>query len=234
MINRDISPASRAFRRPPANAAVTHRVRHKPAAATQRRPDRDHARSRGYVHVDPHVRFEPGWRPARRRSSFDLGVLLLSGGLIGAAAGCFWLLYSVFGTSEMDAPQAAVQTSVTDGYAAASLPDSSPAEVVRTHKADMLARYGHPVVVSSNEAEAVKAIEHMVRTSAPAARRAPSRLEPDVRIDVSIAARARMIAVGTALRCRGRRGVAYAKVRGRARSGPAKRARRRADIPVDH
>jgi hypothetical protein len=174
VINRDISPASRAFRRPPANAAVTHRVRHKPAAATQRRPDRDHARSRGYVHVDPHVRFEPGWRPARRRSSFDLGVLLLSGGLIGAAAGCFWLLYNVFGTSDMDAPQAAVQTSVTDGYAAASLPDSSPAEVVRSHKADMLARYGHPVVVSSNEAEAVKAIEHMVRTSAPAARPAPT------------------------------------------------------------
>ncbi len=38
----------------------------------------------------------------------------------------------------------------------------------------MLARYGHPVVVSSNEAEAVKAIEHMVRTSAPAARPAPT------------------------------------------------------------
>ncbi len=57
-------------------------------------------------------------------ASLDLGVLLLSGGLIGAAAGCFWLLYNVFGTSDMDAPQAAVQTSVTDGYAAASLPDS--------------------------------------------------------------------------------------------------------------
>jgi hypothetical protein len=177
VINRDISPASRSFRRPPANAAVTHRVRHtKPAAATQRRPDRDHARSRGYVHVDPHVRFEPGWRPARRRSTLDLGVLLLSGGLIGAAAGCFWLLYSVFGTSDMEAPQATVQASATDGYAAASLRDSYPAvaEVVRTHKADALARYGHQVIVSSNETEAVKAIEHMVRTSAPATRPAPT------------------------------------------------------------
>jgi hypothetical protein len=172
VINRDISPASRAFRRPPANAAVTHRVRHKPAAATQRRPDRDHARSRGYVHVDPHVRFEPGWRPARRRTTLDLGVLLLSGGLIGAAAGCFWLLYSVFGTSDIAGPQAVVQTPATDGYAAAPSRESSPAvaEVVRTHKADMLARYGHPVILSSNEAEAVKAVDRLVRTNAPPTR----------------------------------------------------------------
>jgi hypothetical protein len=156
---------------------VTHRVRHtKPAAATQRRPDRDHARARGYVHVDPHVRFEPGWRPARRRSTLDLGVLLLSSGLLGAAAGCFWLLYSVFGTSDIPAPQATVQTPATDGYAAATLRDSYPAvaEVVRTHKADALARYGHQVVVSSNETEAVKAIQQMVRTSAPSARPAPT------------------------------------------------------------
>ena len=139
---------------------------------TQRRPDRDHARSRGYVHVDPHVRFEPGWRPARRRTTLDLGVLLLSGGLIGAAAGCFWLLYSVFGTSDIAGPQAVVQTPATDGYAAAPSRESSPtvAEVVRTHKADMLARYGHPVILSSNEAEAVKAIDRLVRTSAPPTR----------------------------------------------------------------
>jgi hypothetical protein len=173
VINRDISPASRSFRRPAANAAANPRVRHtKPAAATQRRPDRDSARSRGYVHVDPHVRFEPGWRPARRRSTLDLGVLLLSGGLLGAATGCFWLLYTVFGTSDIAAPQAAMQAPVTDGYAAAPLRESYPAvaEVVRTHKADMLARYGHPVIISSNEAEAVKAIDHLVRTSAPPTR----------------------------------------------------------------
>jgi hypothetical protein len=177
VINRDISPASRAFRRPAPGAAPNLRVRHtKPAAATQRRPDRDHARSRGYVQVDPHVRFEPGWRPARRRNTLDLGVLLLSGGLLGAAAGCFWLLYTVFGTSDMAAPQAAMQAAATDGYAAAAARDNNRvvAEVVRTHKADMLARYGHPVIVSSNEAEAVKAIERMVRTSAPAARPAPT------------------------------------------------------------
>ena len=65
-----------------------------------------------------------------------------------------------------------VQTPATDGYAAAPSRESSPAvaEVVRTHKADMLARYGHPVIVSSNEAEAVKAIDRMVRTSAPPTR----------------------------------------------------------------
>jgi hypothetical protein len=173
VINRDISPASRSFARPAANAAVTHRARQtKPAAATQRRPDRDHARSRGYAHVDPHVRFEPGWRPARRRSTLDLSVLLLSGGLLGAAAGCFWLLYSVFGTSDIAAPQTTVQAPATDGYAAAPLREGYAAvtEVVRTHKADMLARYGHPVIISSSETEAVRAIQQMVRTSAPATR----------------------------------------------------------------
>jgi hypothetical protein len=152
-------------------------VRHaKPAAATQRRPDRDHARSRGYVHIDPNVRFEPGWRPARRRSTLDLGVLLLSGGLLGAATGCFWLLYTVFGTSDIAGPQAAIEAPATDGYAAGQLRESysAVAEVVRTHKADALARYGHPVVVSSNETEAVRAIAQMVRTSAPAARPAPT------------------------------------------------------------
>jgi hypothetical protein len=177
VINRDISPASRSFRRPAANAAVIHRARQtKPAAATQRRPDRDHARSRGYVHVDPNVRFEPGWRPARRRSTFDLSVLLLSGGLLGAATGCFWLLYNVFGTSDIAAPQAAVQVAATDGFAATPLRESYPAvaEVVRSHKADMLARYGHPVIVSSNETEAVRAIEQMVRTSASPSRPAPT------------------------------------------------------------
>jgi hypothetical protein len=173
VINRDISPASRSFRRPAANAAVSHRVRHTtPAAATQRRPDRDHGRTRGYVQIDPPVRFEPGWRPARRRSTLDLGVLLLSGGLLGAAAGCFWLLYSVFGASDISAPQAAVAAPATDGYATAPLRESYPvvAEVNRSHKTDMLARYGHPVIVSSNEAEAVQAIQQMVRTSAPATR----------------------------------------------------------------
>ncbi len=177
MINRDISPASRAFRRPAPSAAPNLRVRHtKPAAATQRRPDRDHARSRGYVHVDPNVRFEPGWRPARRRSTLDLGVLLLSGGLLGAATGCFWLLYTVFGTSDIAGPQAAVEAHATEGYATAPLRESYPAvaEVVRSHKADALARYGHPVMVSSNETEAVQAIAQMVRTSAPATRAAPT------------------------------------------------------------
>ena len=84
----------------------------------------------------------------------------------------FWLLYNVFGTSDIDAPQAAIAAPATDGLAATPLRESYPAvaEVVRTHKADMLARYGHQVVVSSNEAEAVKAIEHMVRASAPPTR----------------------------------------------------------------
>jgi hypothetical protein len=65
-----------------------------------------------------------------------------------------------------------VQTPATDGYAAAPSRESSPtaAEVVRTHKADMLARYGHPVILSSNETEAVKAIDRLVRVSAPPTR----------------------------------------------------------------
>ncbi|MBV9968947.1 MAG: hypothetical protein JO228_03100 [Xanthobacteraceae bacterium] len=122
------------------------------------------------------MRFEPGWRPARRRSTLDLSVLILSGSLLGAAAGCFWLLYNVFGTSEMAAPPTAAEASATDGYAAASLRESysAVAEVVRTNKSDMLARYGHPVVVSSNETEAVRAIQQMVRTTAPPGRPAPT------------------------------------------------------------
>jgi len=82
----------------------------------------------------------------------------------------------VFGTSDIAGPQAALEAPVTDGSVAGSLRESYPAvaEVVRSHKADALARYGHPVVVSSNETEAVQAIAQMVRTSAPAPRAAPT------------------------------------------------------------
>jgi hypothetical protein len=137
-----------------------------------RRPERDVARvSRARAYPDRNqTRFEPGWRPAPRKNTFDLGVLVLSGGLVGAAAGCFWLLYSVFGASDFAAPSQALLTpSYTDGYAAAPSSDSYPvAEVVRSGKSDSLARSIH--LVSAAEGDAARAIDRVVRTRVPDAR----------------------------------------------------------------
>jgi hypothetical protein len=102
-------------------------------------------------------RFEPGWRPAPRRNGLERGVVLASAGLLIGAAGCFWLLFGVFGAPFAVAPQAILQAPSTTGYA--------PVEVVRSGKSDSLARSAHPMIARADAA--VVAIERVVRRRAP-------------------------------------------------------------------
>jgi hypothetical protein len=161
-------------------AVSVQRVRHTNIdAGTHRRPEREGARGpRVPSHLDRnHTRFEPGWRPAPRRSGLEYGVLLVSAGLLVGAGGCFWLLYSVFGSPMLVAPpQAILQAPYTDGYAAPpsrdyAVPASTRyavAEVVRTGKGDSLARSSHPMIVGT-KSDAIGAIDRVVRR-APDAR----------------------------------------------------------------
>lgn len=104
-------------------------------------------------------------------------MLLASAGLLVGAAGCFWLLYSVFGSPMLAAPsQAVLQSPYTDGYAAvpssyAAAPSNNryaAAEVVRSGKSDSLARSSHPMILAAGT-DAAGAIDRAVR-NAPDAR----------------------------------------------------------------
>jgi hypothetical protein len=102
------------------------------------------------------IRLEPGWRPAAPKSGLERGVVLASAGLLIGAAGCFWLLFGVFGAPFAVTPQAILQAPSTTGYAAV--------EVVRSGKSDSLARSAHLMIA---RADAVVAIERVVRKRAP-------------------------------------------------------------------
>jgi hypothetical protein len=123
-------------------------------------------------HVDrdidrSHIRLEPEWRPAPRKSGLERGVLLVSAGLVVGAAGCFWLLYNVFGAPLSVAPsQAVLQAPATEGYTAAV--------VVRSGKSDSLARSTHPMMQRTAEADAIGAIERIARAPAPEAPTRPA------------------------------------------------------------
>jgi len=113
------------------------------------------------------VRLEPEWRPAPPKSGLERGVLLVSAGLIVGAAGCFWLLYNVLGSSLSVAPsQAVLQAPSTESYA--------PAVVVRTGKSDSLARFAHPMMQKLGEADAIKAIDRVALGPAPDAPTRPA------------------------------------------------------------
>jgi hypothetical protein len=123
-------------------------------------------------HVDrdidrSHIRLEPEWRPAPRKSGLERGVLLVSAGLVVGAAGCFWLLYNVFGAPLSVAPsQAVLQAPATEGYTAAV--------VVRSGKSDSLAKSTHPMMQRTAEADAIGAIERIARAPAPEAPTRPA------------------------------------------------------------
>jgi hypothetical protein len=102
------------------------------------------------------IRLEPGWRPAAPKSGLERGVVLASAGLLIGAAGCFWLLFGVFGAPFAVAPSAILQAPSTTGYAAV--------EVVRSGKSDSLARSAHPMIA---RADAVVAIERVLRKRPP-------------------------------------------------------------------
>ena len=102
------------------------------------------------------IRLEPGWRPAAPRHGLERGVVLASAGLLIGAAGCFWLLFGVFGAPFAVAPQPILQAPSTTGYAAM--------EVVRSGKSDSLARFAHPMMARG---DAVVAIERVVRKRPP-------------------------------------------------------------------
>jgi hypothetical protein len=102
------------------------------------------------------IRLEPGWRPAAPKSGLERGVVLASAGLLIGAAGCFWLLFGVFGAPFAVAPPAILQAPSTTGYAAV--------EVVRSGKSDSLARSAHPMIARG---DAVVAIERVLRKRPP-------------------------------------------------------------------
>jgi hypothetical protein len=126
-------------------------------------------------HVDrdvdrSHIRLEPEWRSAPRKSGLERGVLLVSAGLVVGAAGCFWLLYNVFGAPLSVAPsQAVLQAPATEGYTAAV--------VVRSGKSDSLARSTHPMMQRTAEADAIGASDRIARAPAP---EAPARVANNV------------------------------------------------------
>jgi hypothetical protein len=120
-------------------------------------------RNSGRTHnIDRHsvdrsrIRLEPGWRPAAPKSGLERGVVLASAGLLIGAAGCFWLLFGVFGAPFTVAPSAILQAPSTTGYAAT--------EVVRSGKSDSLARSAHPMIA---RADPVVAIERVLRKRPP-------------------------------------------------------------------
>jgi hypothetical protein len=109
------------------------------------------------------IRLEPEWRSAPRKSGLERGVVLVSAGLIVGAAGCFWLLYNVFGAALSVAPsQAVLQAPSTESY--------TPAVVVRSGKSDSLARSAHPMMQQLGEADAIKAIDRVALAPAPDAK----------------------------------------------------------------
>jgi hypothetical protein len=114
-----------------------------------------------------HIRLEPEWRSAPPKSGLERGVLLISAGLIVGAAGCFWLLYNVFGAPALVAPpQATVQAPSTEGYAAVV--------VDRSGKSDSLARSIHPMIQHQAEADAIGAIDRIARAPVPDAPARPA------------------------------------------------------------
>ncbi len=132
------------------------------------RVDRSHVERYVDRNIDrSRIRLEPEWRPAPRRSGLERGVLLLSVGLVVGAAGCFWLLYSVFGTPSLVAPpQAILQAPSANGYAAT--------EVVRSGKSDSLARSTRPMIQRMAEADAIGAIDRAAPVPAPDAPARPA------------------------------------------------------------
>ncbi len=114
------------------------------------------------VHADRnHTRFEQRrQRRAPQTNGLERGVLLVSAGLLVGAAGCFWLLYGVFGAAISPAPpQMTFQSASTTGYA--------PVEVMRSGKSDLLARSMHPMIVHAAEGDAFGAIDRIVGAPAP-------------------------------------------------------------------
>jgi hypothetical protein len=121
-------------------------------------------------HVDrdidrSHIRLEPEWRPAPRKSGLERGVLLVSAGLVVGAAGCFWLLYNVFGAPLSVAPSQAV-LQAPEGYTAAV--------VDRSGKSDSLARSTRPMMQRTAEADAIGAVDRIARAPAPEAPTRPA------------------------------------------------------------
>ena len=115
------------------------------------------------------IRLEPEWRPAPPRTGLERGVLLVSAGLIVGAAGCFWLLYNVFGAPLSVAPsQAVLQAPSTESYTAAV--------VVRSGKADLLARSAHPMMQQLGQADAIGAIDRIARAPVPDAPAKPANI----------------------------------------------------------
>ena len=115
------------------------------------------------------IRLEPEWRPAPPRTGLERGVLLVSAGLIVGAAGCFWLLYNVFGAPLSVAPsQAVLQAPSTESYTAAV--------VVRSGKSDLLARSAHPMMQQLDQADAIGAIDRIARAPVPDAPAKPANI----------------------------------------------------------
>jgi hypothetical protein len=115
------------------------------------------------------IRLEPEWRPAPPRTGLERGVLLVSAGLIVGAAGCFWLLYNVFGAPLSVAPsQAVLQAPSTESYTAAV--------VVRSGKSDSLARSAHPMMQQLDQADAIGAIDRIARAPVPDAPAKPANI----------------------------------------------------------
>jgi len=98
------------------------------------------------------IRLEPEWRSAPPKSGLERGVLLISAGLIVGAAGCFWLLYNVFGAPALMAPPQAI-------LAAPSVESNGAAVVMRSGKSDSLARSIHPMMQQMARADAIGAID---------------------------------------------------------------------------
>jgi len=113
------------------------------------------------------IRLEPDWRSAPAKTGLERGVLLVSAGLIVGAAGCFWLLYNVFGGPLSVAPsQAVLQAPSTETY--------TPAVVVRSGKSDSLARFAHPIMQQLDKADAIGAIDRVARAPVPDAPAKPA------------------------------------------------------------
>jgi hypothetical protein len=120
---------------------------------------------RAAIHADRNrARFEQQWRRPPQQNGLERSVLLVSAGLLVGAAGCFWLLYGVFGAPiSAGLPQAILQAPSTTAYA--------PAEVMRSGKSDFLARSTHPMIAHAAEGDAFAALERMAGTPAPDAAR---------------------------------------------------------------
>jgi hypothetical protein len=155
----------------PSRAPVSERevVRPSRAPISERevaRPPRAPISERAAIQADRNrARFEQQRRQPQP-NGLERSVLLVSAGLLVGAAGCFWLLYGVFGApiSVSSSPQAMFQGPSTTGYA--------PVEVMRSGKSDSLARSTHPMIIHAADGDAFGAIERIASAPAPDAARA--------------------------------------------------------------